>query len=124
VVSRVFLVAQHAGVVGLVSLPAEGLSSCNSQYKFNKPQRQYINQLVEAAVKKTKHDSKVVELDEDDEWSKGMTPQEHMHVLSAAQSNQGTDLTELEIEEDNLEDFKKRYRATRKRIKKSLFGKK
>jgi hypothetical protein len=43
----------------------------NSQYKFNKPQRQYINQLVEAAVKKTKHDSNVVESDEDDEWSKG-----------------------------------------------------
>jgi hypothetical protein len=50
----------------------------NNQYKFNKPQRQYINQLVEVAVKKTKHDSNVVESDEDEDWSKGMTPSEHM----------------------------------------------
>jgi hypothetical protein len=84
----------------------------NSQYKFNKPQRQYINQLVEAAVKKTKHDSNVVESDEDDEWSKGMTAGEHMYVLSAAQTDQGTDSTKLEIDDNDLEDFKKRYRAT------------
>jgi hypothetical protein len=43
-------------------------SNNNSQYKFNKPQQQYINELVEAAVKKTKDDSNVVESDEDDEW--------------------------------------------------------
>jgi hypothetical protein len=51
-----------------------------------------------------------------------MTPQEHMYVLSAAQTDQGTDSTELEIEDDNLKDFKKRYRATKKKMKKSLFG--
>jgi hypothetical protein len=35
-----------------------------------------------------------------------------MYVLSAAQTDQGTDSTKLEIDDNDLEDFKKRYRAT------------
>jgi NMD protein affecting ribosome stability and mRNA decay len=95
----------------------------NNQYKFNKPQQQYINQLVEAVVKKTKHDSNVVESDEDKGWSKGMTPSEHMYVLSAAQSEQHTDKMDIEIDVDDLKDFRRRFKAVRKKIKKQLYSK-
>jgi hypothetical protein len=98
-------------------------TSTNNQFKFNKPQRQYINQLVEAAVKKTRSDSHVVESDEEQDWSKGMTSSEHMFVLSAAQSEQHTDETELDIDEDDLKDFRRRFRAVRKKIKKQIYGK-
>jgi hypothetical protein len=46
-----------------------------------------------------------------------------MFVLSAAQSEQHTNETELEIDEDDLKDFRRRFRAARKKIKKQIFGK-
>jgi NMD protein affecting ribosome stability and mRNA decay len=95
----------------------------NNQYKFNKLQRQYINQLVEAVVKKTKHDSNVVESDEDEDWSKSMTPSEYIYVLSAAQTEQHTDEMGIEIDVDDLKDFKRRFKAVRKKIKKQLYSK-
>jgi hypothetical protein len=98
-------------------------SSSNNQVKFNKPQRQYINQLVECPVKKTKGEANVDESDDNDDWSKGMTASEHMYVLSAAQSEQHTDETELEIDADDLKDFRKRFKAVRKKIKMQLYGK-
>ena len=54
----------------------------NSQVKFDKPQQQYINQLVEAVVEKTKGKAHLIESIEDDEWSKCMTADEHKYVLS------------------------------------------
>lgn len=50
-------------------------------------------------MKKTKGESYVVDSDEDAKWSNGMMAGEHIYVLSAAQTNQGTDLKELEIED-------------------------
>jgi hypothetical protein len=114
---------RHRGECRFKPTGASGSSSTNNQVKFNKPQRQYINQLVEAVVKKTKSDSHLVEFDEEQEWSKGMTSSEHMFVLSAAQSEQHTNETELEIDEDDLKDFRRRFRAARKKIKKQIFGK-
>jgi hypothetical protein len=73
---------------------------------------------VEAAVKKTKGESHVEESDEDENWSKGMTSSEHMYVLSAAQTEQGTDDTDIEIDDDDLKDFRKRFKAVRKKIRK------
>jgi hypothetical protein len=35
-----------------------------------------------------------------------MASSEHMYVLSAAQTEQGTDDTEIEIDEDDLKDFR------------------
>jgi hypothetical protein len=74
-------------------------------------------------VKKTKSDSHLVESDEEQEWSKGMTSSEHMFVLSAAQSEQHTDETELEIDEDDLKEFQERFRAVRKKIRRQIYGK-
>jgi hypothetical protein len=48
-----------------------------------------------------------------------MTSSEHMYVLSAAQSDEATDLTELEIKEDDLRDFRRRFKAARKKIRKN-----
>jgi hypothetical protein len=112
---------RHRGECRFKPTGSKETSSANNyrDVKFNKPQRQYINQLVQAAVKKTKSESNIVESDEDEEWSKGMTASEHMYVLSAAQADQGTDSTELEIDDDDLEDFKRRFRATKKKMKKS-----
>jgi hypothetical protein len=84
---------RHRGECWFKPSGAGGSSSANNQVKFNRPQRQYINQLVETAVKKMKGESHVVESDEDENWSKGMTSSEHMYVLSAAQTEQGTDDT-------------------------------
>jgi hypothetical protein len=54
----------------------------------------------------------------------GMTSSEHMYVLSATQADQATDSTELEIEEDDLTDFRRRFKAARKKIRKQLlYGK-
>jgi hypothetical protein len=48
-------------------------------------------------VKKTKGESHLVESDEEQDWSKGMTSSEHMFVLSAAQSEQHTDKTKMTL---------------------------
>jgi hypothetical protein len=64
-----------------------------------------------------------VESDEDEDWSKGMTPSEHMYVLSAAQSEQHTDETDIEIHVDDLKDFRRKFKAVRKKIKKQLYSK-
>jgi hypothetical protein len=88
-------------------------SNSNKDYKLNKPQRQYINQLAQAAVKKAIGESNVIESDEDEEWSKGlsgMTSSEHIYVLSAAQADQATDSTEFEIKENDLADFRRRFK--------------
>jgi hypothetical protein len=58
----------------------------------------------------------VVESDEDEKWSKGMTASEHMYVLSAAQIDQGTDSTDLDINDHDLGKIKRRYRAAKKKI--------
>jgi L-alanine-DL-glutamate epimerase-like enolase superfamily enzyme len=52
-----------------------------------------------------------------------MTASEHMYVLSAAQSEQHTDEVKLEIDADDLKDFRKRFKAVRKKIRKQLYGK-
>jgi hypothetical protein len=114
---------RHRGECRFKPSGASGSSSTNNQVKFSKPQRQYINQMVEAAVKKTKSESHVVESDEEQNWSKGMTSSEHMFVLSAAQAEQQTEDTELEIDEDDLKDFRRRFRSARKKIKKQIDGK-
>jgi hypothetical protein len=113
----------HRGECRFKPSGTSNTSSSNNQVKFNKPQRQYINQLAEAAVKKTKGKTNVDESDDDKDWSKGMTALEHMYVLSAAQSEQHTDETELEIDVDDLKDFRKQFKAVRKKIKKQLYGK-
>ena len=61
---------------------ASSSTNNNSQVKFDKPQRQYINQLVEAVVEKTKGKAHLIKSDEDDEWSECMTADEHKYVLS------------------------------------------
>ena len=94
-------------------------TSTSGNVKFNKPQRQYINQLVEAAVKKTKGDS-MDESDSDEEWSKGMTQGEHMYVLSAAQAEQQTEDADIEIDDDDLKQYRKRFKATKKKIKRDF----
>jgi hypothetical protein len=48
---------RHRGECRFKPTGASGSSSTNNQVKFNTPQRQYINQLVEASVKKTKSDT-------------------------------------------------------------------
>ena len=75
----VVIVHTAANVIG----DASSSTNNNSQVKFDKTQQQYINQLVEAVVEKTKGKAFVMELDEDDEWSKCMTADEHKYVLSA-----------------------------------------
>ena len=112
---------RHKGVCRFKPSGTDDASSTTKTSKFNKPQRQYINQLIEAAVKKTRGESHVVESDEDDEnnWSKNMTPGEHMFVLSAAQHDQGTDSPDIDIDEDDLRQFKKNYKAVQKKLKKS-----
>jgi hypothetical protein len=114
---------RHRGECCFKPSVAGGASSTNNQVKFNKPQRQYINQLVEAAVKKTKGESHEEESDEDENWSKGMTSSEHMLVLRAAQTEQETDDTDIEIDDDDLNDFRKRFKAVRKKIRKQIYGK-
>jgi hypothetical protein len=74
-------------------------------------------------VKKTKGEANVVESDDNEDWSKGMTASEHIYVLSAAQAEQNTDETELEIDANVLKDFRKHFKAIRKKIKKQLYGK-
>jgi hypothetical protein len=64
-----------------------------------------------------------VESDEDESWSKGMTPSEHMYVLSAAQTEEHTDETDIEIDDDDLKDFRKRFEAVRKKIRAQLYSK-
>jgi hypothetical protein len=61
-----------------------------------------------------------VESDEGEDWSKGMTASEHMYVLSAAQAEQHTDETDIDIDVGDLKDFQKRFKAVRKKIKKQL----
>jgi hypothetical protein len=51
-------------------------------------------------------------------WSKGMTSLEHMYVLIAAQTERGTDDTEIEIDEDDLKDFRKRFNSMANEIMK------
>jgi hypothetical protein len=117
---------RHRGKCRFKPSGAGGASSTNNQVKFNKPQRQYINQLVEAAVKKTKCESHVEKSYEDENWSKGMTSLEHMFVLfvlSAAQTEQGTDDTDIEIDDGDLKDFRKRFKAVRKKIRRQIYGK-
>jgi hypothetical protein len=65
----------------------------------------------------------VDESDEVENLSKGMTSSEHMFVLSAAQTEQGTDDTYIEIDDDDLQDFRKRFKAARKKIRKQIYGK-
>jgi hypothetical protein len=66
----------------------------------------------------------VDESDKDENCSKGMTSSEHMFVLSAAQTEKGTDDTDIEIDEYDLKDFRKRFKAVRKKIRKQIYGNK